>query len=116
MIPSFPLTPATPITPAPVATAEPVSVPSVPMTPATPSTTTGSVTADSSYKWVVWNKGSTFVYLRSSPNSSSNDNVLMKVPNGTGVELLKIGENWSYVQVGNVKGYIVTKYLKRNIP
>ena len=116
VIPSFPLTPATPITPAPVATAKPVSVPSVPMTPATPSTPTGSVTADSSYKWVVWNKGSTFVYLRSSPNSSSNDNVLMKVPNGTGVELLKIGENWSYVQVGNVKGYIVTKYLKRNIP
>ncbi len=108
-IPSFPLTPATPIIPA--ATVPPVSVPSTSLQPAKP-----TVSDNSSDKWVVWNTGSSFVYLRSTPNSSSQDNILMKMPNGTRVELLTPGEFWSYVKVDGIKGYMATKYLKRTIP
>ena len=107
-VPSFPLMPATPTTPAP--TAQPVSIPAFPLTPAKPI----GKTVSSPQQRVVRNESSTFVYLRSSKDSSSTNNVLMKVPNDTLVELLQAGEWWSYVRVAGVEGYIASRYLAYN--
>ena len=108
-VPSSTMTPATQVIPA--ATVQPVSVPSVPLMPAT--RTGGASSSVSIGKRVVRNASSTFVYLRSSKDSSSTANVLMKVPNGTVVELLEAGDLWSYVRVEGIEGYMASRYLER---
>ena len=105
-IPAFPLTPATPMIPA--ATVKPTSVPAVPMTPAT-STNTKNQT---SVRRFVRNESSYFVYLRSSKDSSISTNILMRVNNGTVVELLRDEGLWSYVRVKGVEGYMASRYLR----
>lgn len=84
----------------------PGSVPSVQIIPAQP--TGGSV---SSAKRVVHNENSGFVYLRSSKDSSNTGNVLMKVYNGTWVDLLRDEGLWSFVSVNGTVGYMVSSYL-----
>ena len=84
----------------------PGSVPSTQIIPAQP--TGGSVSGN---KRVVYNKNSGFVYLRSSKDSSNISNVLMKVYNGTVVELLKDEGLWSFISVGGTTGYMVSSYL-----
>ncbi len=84
----------------------PVSVPSTQLTPAQP--TVGSV---SGAKRVVHNESSGFVYLRSSKDSSNIGNVLMKVYNGTSVDLLRDEGPWSLVNVNGTVGYMVSSYL-----
>lgn len=105
-IPAFPLMPATPITPA--VTEKPSSVSIVPMTPAT-RTNSNSLAAN---QRIVRNVSSTFVYLRSTKDSSNNCNVLMRVNNGTVVELLRDEGLWSYVRVKGVEGYMASRYLR----
>lgn len=109
-VPSFPLTPATPITP--VVTEAP-SIPSFPLLPATPTVTAAPSYPDlSGNQRIVRNENSTFVYLRSSKDSSSSSNIIAKVPNGTVVEVLMFGQWWSAVRVGKVQGYMISSYLK----
>ena len=59
---------------------------------------------------VVDNPSSTWVNLRTSP--SMNGRVAMRLDNGTQAELLgETKSGWSYVDVGGVKGYILTELL-----
>ena len=104
-IPSFPLTPAKPTSTEPAA----VSIPSVPLMPAMPNNQSGYPSSTR----VVRNDNSSFVYLRSTKDSSSDANTLMKVPNGTQVQLVQSGKQWSLVRVENLEGYIASAYLKR---
>ncbi len=107
-IPAFPLMPATPITT--VDTEQPDEIPAFPLMPAIP--TGGSSSSYYGSKRVVRNPSSSFVYLRSSKDSSSTANVLMKVSNGTVVELLEAGEWWSYIRVRGIEGYMASRYLE----
>lgn len=103
-VPAVPLMPAQPTGASSVE--NPASVPSVPLMPSQP--TSGSVSGG---KRVVQNMNSGFVYLRSSKDSSGTDNVLMKVYNGTTVDLLRDEGLWSFISVGGTTGYMVSSYL-----
>jgi uncharacterized protein YgiM (DUF1202 family) len=54
-----------------------------------------------------------FVYLRSSSTSDSNDNVICKVQSGCFVTLLEWGAWWSRVSYGGVEGYMASRYLQQ---
>ena len=101
-VPSVPLTPAQ--------TTSTSTVPAAPITPAQPQNPSSA--SGSPYgRRVVWNNNSGFVYLRSSRDSSNIDNVLMKVYNGTLVDLLRDEGLWSFVSVNGTVGYMVSSYL-----
>ena len=53
-----------------------------------------------------------FVYLRSSTTTDTNQNILAKIPHGTAVELLEWGFWYSRIRYNGITGYIVTSYLK----
>ena len=62
---------------------------------------------------VVRNQVSTYVNLRSSMSSSTNANILAKVPNGAVVEVLEqCNQYWSRVRYLEMEGFMVSSYLK----
>ena len=110
-IPSFPIMPAVPTE----TQAPPSTIPSIPITPAQPTdtgTTTGTVSSGTTM--YINNPNSTFVYLRSSKNSDTKDNIITKLFNNRKVIVLEYGELWSRVRVGNQEGYVVSRYLSYN--
>ena len=52
-----------------------------------------------------------FVYLRTSRNSSSTTNVICQVPSGARVTVAEWGDYWSRVNYDGLEGYMVTGYL-----
>lgn len=62
---------------------------------------------------VVHPKG-TFVYLRSSKDSSNYSNIITKVPSGAQVQVLEWEYWWSRVSYNGVVGYMVSNYLRQN--
>ena len=77
---------------------------------ATSAPTAGSASQPGSA--TVWNVNSSFVYLRSSKDSSGTANVLAQVPNGAVVQLLHRETYWSLIRYNGIEGYMVTNYLK----
>ena len=53
-----------------------------------------------------------FVYLRSSTTTDTNQNILAKIPHGAEVELLEWDVWYSLIRYNGITGYIVTRYLK----
>lgn len=53
-----------------------------------------------------------FVYLRSSTTTDTNDNILARIPHGSEVELLEWNFWYSLIRYNGIIGYIVTSYLK----
>lgn len=51
----------------------------------------------------------TVLNIRDKPQLNSN--VIGLIPNKGGVEVLKYGTEWSYIQSGTVKGYVMSKYI-----
>lgn len=60
----------------------------------------------------VWNENSSFVYLRSSKDSSNTLNVLAQVPNGAYVTVLERETFWSRIVYNGMAGYMASRYLK----
>ena len=98
--------------PAPAVTSVPVSIPAVTMIPAKPISQTGSSPAVSGQKRIVRSNSGNFVYLRSSKDMNIRSNILMRVPNGTVVELVKTEGKWALVRVEGIEGYMIAEYLK----
>lgn len=94
-------------TPKPSPTAAPTSTATGPVTP-TPSPAPTAVPGTAT----VVQKHNSYVYLRSTPHSSSNTNIIAKVPSGTVVKLLQKGETWSKIQYNSQTGYMLSSYLK----
>ena len=53
-----------------------------------------------------------FVYLRSTKNSESINNVICQVPSGSVVTVVEWGSLWSKIRYDGMEGYMVTNYLK----
>lgn len=53
--------------------------------------------------------------LRSSPTTSSN-NVLLQLKQGTAVEIISVDGDWAEVECNGITGYVFNKYLTTNSP
>ena len=86
-------------TPGPTSTPAPTATP-VPTATPRPNTAT------------VYQKNGSYVNLRSSKGSTSNKNVIAKIPSGTVISVLEWGDPYTKVSYQGQTGYIISSYLK----